>query len=62
LTASWGFGLYVNNFGTYDKVYGILAGFAVLLLWLYYTSLIMLIGGEMNYQIYKKFLKKYNLM
>lgn len=62
LTASWGFSLYVNNFGTYDKVYGILAGFAVLLLWLYYTSLIMLIGGEMNYQIYKKFLKKYNLM
>lgn len=56
LLASWGFGLYVNNFGSYDKVYGILGGFAVLLLWLYYTSLIMLIGGELNYQIYKKFL------
>jgi len=56
LLASWGFGLYVNDFGSYDKVYGILGGFAVLLLWLYYTSLILLIGGELNYQIYKKFL------
>lgn len=61
LLASWGFSLYVNNFGSYDKVYGILGGFAVLLLWLYYTSLIMLIGGELNYQIYKKFLKKAEL-
>ena len=56
LLASWGFGEYVNNFGSYDKVYGILGGFAVFLVWLYYTSLIVLIGGELNYQIYKKFL------
>lgn len=61
MLASWGFNLYVNNFGAYDKVYGVLGGFAVLLIWLYYTSLIILIGGEINYQVYKKFLQKYNL-
>lgn len=59
--ASWGFSLYVNNFGYYHKIYGVLGGFAVLLIWLYYTSLIILIGGEINYQVYKKFLQKYNL-
>lgn len=56
LLASWVFGLYVDNFGSYDRVYGTLGAFAVLLLWLYYTSLIILIGGELNFQVYKKFL------
>ena len=59
LLASWVFGLYVDNFGSYDKVYGTLGAFAVLLLWLYYTSLIILIGGEINFQVYKKFLNHY---
>lgn len=56
LLASWVFGMYVENFGSYDKVYGTLGAFAVLLLWLYYTSLIILVGGELNFQVYKKFL------
>lgn len=54
LFASWAFGVYVNNFGMYNKVYGTIGVFAVLLLWMYYTSLIILIGGEINSQFYKR--------
>jgi membrane protein len=54
LIASWIFSLYVNNFGMYNRVYGTIGAFAVLLLWLYYTSLIILIGGGINSQFYRR--------
>jgi len=60
LLASWGFSLYVDNFGRYNEVYGTLAAFTVLLIWLYYTSLIILIGGEINSQVYASLSKKRN--
>lgn len=54
LAGSWLFSLYVNNFGTYNKVYGAIGAFAVLMVWLYYTSILFLIGGEINSNVYNK--------
>ncbi len=54
LVASWGFSIYVNNLKTYNMVYGTIGAFAVLMVWLYYTSILILIGGEINSQTYNK--------
>ncbi len=42
------FSFYVNNFTNYNLMYGSLGGIIALLLWLYYCSLILLLGGEIN--------------
>ena len=54
LLGSWGFSLYVNNLKTYNMVYGTIGAFAVLMVWLYYTSILILIGGEINSQVYNR--------
>lgn len=48
------FSLYINNFGSYNKVYGSLTAFAILMIWLYFTSIIILIGGEINNYMWLK--------
>jgi membrane protein len=45
--------LYFERFHTYHVVYGPLEGVVMLLLWLYFTSAAILIGGEMNSEIEK---------
>ena len=54
LVGSWWFSVYVNNLQTYNRVYGTIGAFAVLMVWLYYTSILLLIGGEINSQVYNK--------
>ena len=54
LIASGGFALYVNTLHTYNLVYGSIAAFAMLMIWFYFTSMLILIGGEINSQVHDK--------
>lgn len=45
---SWAFGKYVQSIAHYAVYYGSLATVAVTLLWLYLTSLALLVGAEVN--------------
>ena len=48
LLFSLAFSYYASNFGSYGATYGSLAGVILLMLYIYYSAFIMLIGGEMN--------------
>jgi len=46
--ASFGFNIYLRYFANYPRVYGALAAFIVLMMWIYIASLILLIGAEID--------------
>ena len=48
LLFSLAFSYYVSNFGSYNETYGTLAGIVILMLYFYYSSVIVLVGAEMN--------------
>jgi membrane protein len=48
IVVSLGFSFYVNNFGNYSATYGSIGGVIVLMIWLYLSAMIILIGGEVN--------------
>jgi membrane protein len=42
------FGVYTANFSSYSKTYGALATIVVVLLWLWLSALVVLIGAEFD--------------
>jgi membrane protein len=55
LIATLLFGLYVANFSSYNETYGALGGVVVLLIWFYMTSLLLLLGAELNVVLAEEF-------
>jgi len=48
---SMAFSYYVNNFAQYNKLYGSIGTLLVILLWMYFNSIILLLGFELNASI-----------
>lgn len=48
IVLSLGFRVYLNYFDSYSKTYGSVGAIIVLLLWLYLTAMVILIGGIVN--------------
>jgi membrane protein len=48
LLVAWGFSLYAENFGSYDKTYGAIGGVIVLMTWFYISGFVFILGGELN--------------
>lgn len=49
--ASVAFSEYLANFGRYNEVYGSIGAVVALLMWLYFSAFLVLLGGALNAQI-----------
>lgn len=52
IAASAGLSYYLSNFASYNEVYGSLGAVIGMLLWLYITAFLILLGAALNLQIY----------
>lgn len=48
LAATFLFSIYVQNFGSYQALYGALGAVIIFLIWLYISAYILLLGAELN--------------
>jgi len=56
------FRLYVLHFGNYNRTYGAIGTFIILLLWLYISSLVVLIGAQLNVTVGEAMAKETQIM
>jgi membrane protein len=52
VVASIGFAYYVNNFASYNRLYGSIGSLIVIMVWIYFNSMILLLGFELNASIH----------
>ncbi|TAA71757.1 YihY/virulence factor BrkB family protein [Planococcus salinarum] len=48
LGVSFGFSVYINNFANYSATYGGIGGVIMLMLWLYVSAILLMVGGQIN--------------
>lgn len=58
IALSYLLGIYFRHFANYNRTYGTLGGFIAFLTWLYWTSLVLLVGAELNAELAKESAKK----
>ena len=51
IITSIGFNYYIQNFSQYNKIYGSIGTLMIILLWMYFNSIILLTGFELNASI-----------
>jgi membrane protein len=51
LVVSMLFSLYVSNFGSYNETYGSLGAIVVVMMWLYLSALVVVLGAELNTEL-----------
>lgn len=51
IIASVGFNFYVQNFSSYNALYGSIGTLLIILMWIYFNAIILLIGFELNASI-----------
>ncbi|MEK4427070.1 YihY/virulence factor BrkB family protein [Solibacillus sp. FSL K6-1523] len=58
LILTYGFSFYISNFGNYSKTYGSIGGIIILMLWLYFTGMVLILGGLLNATVQKRQIAK----
>ncbi|RST72305.1 YihY/virulence factor BrkB family protein [Siminovitchia acidinfaciens] len=48
IVVSLGFSFYVSNFGNYTAMYGSIGTIIIMMLWFYFSAIIIMVGGEIN--------------
>ncbi len=56
--AKQGFGFYITNVATYKRIYGAYAILIVIILWIYYSSIVFIIGAIIG-QLYREWKEKF---